>query len=92
MSNCLEDLREVFIYLLIHLFFVLAAPGIWSFQAAVVTYTMTAAVPDSLTRCVWPGIEPVSWDYRHTADPTEPQQEFLKSLFRLKVKTGIPAP
>ena len=61
--------------------------GTWSsqardqIQAAVVTYATLAAVPDPLTYCAGPGMEPVSWDCRNTANPIAPQRELLSYLF-----------
>ena len=45
----------------------------------VANYTAAGARPDPLTHCARPGIEPVSWQCRDTADPTAPQRECPKS-------------
>ena len=52
--------------------------GIWNSQArdqiwaAVVIYAAAVATPDPLTHCARPGIEPVSWCCKDTANPIAP--------------------
>ena len=83
-SKCFYSI--LFIHSLIQqLFFLnfLSTCGIWSSRArdqiwaAVWTYTTAAPTPDPLTHCAGPGIEPVFWHCRDTADPVELQQELL---------------
>ena len=38
-------------------------------------------MPDPLTHCAGPGIEPASWHYRDAADPIESQWELLHMIF-----------
>ena len=55
--------------------------GIWRSQgrdqnsAAVATYTKAVVTRDPLTNCAGPGVEPVSWHCRDTANPIVPQWE-----------------
>ena len=52
--------------------------GIWNSQArdqiqhTVVTYATAAAMPDPLTHCARPGIEPTSWCCKDSANPMLP--------------------
>ena len=43
------------------------------------------ATLDPLTHCAGPGIEPASWHYRDTADPTASQQELQDDLGMLNL-------
>ena len=66
--------------------------GLWSFwardqiQAAVATYTTTAATLDPLTHCARLGIKPVSWRCRDAADPLHPSRNSSITLFLKKKK------
>ena len=44
-------------------------------QATVLTYATAVAMPDPLTHCAGPGIEPVSWRCRDVANSIVPQRE-----------------
>lgn len=54
--------------------------SIWSFRAAVVTYTR------SFNRLCWPAIESVSWRCRDTADPVAPQGSPLTLTFIFEIE------
>ena len=71
-------------FLLFFFFFFWLPCGIWSFwardqiRAVVATYAAAVAMPVPLTHSARPGINPVSWRYRDTANPIVPQQELLE--------------
>ena len=49
--------------------------------ATVETYATATATLDPFTLCAGLGIEPASWCYRDTINPTEPQQDSQSACF-----------